>query len=148
MDVIVSLQTIYNFTAMVIVKKSGMKKNKKKVIPEVHILGDLHDVRNLVEAVNKKKTIVLFHDGEQDDFYLEIEGKIRQILQEDISRLEKDYRLIAFTFFPGRKKTEEVTGDKPDEEVPEKKEKKKKAEKKEEKDPPAKKEKKKKEKAK
>jgi len=85
-----------------------MKKSKKskKSLPQVHILGDLQDVKNLVSAVNKKRTIVLFHDGEQDSFYLEFEGEIREISQKDISRLEKDYKLILFSFFPSLKKVE------------------------------------------
>ncbi|MEI6683727.1 MAG: hypothetical protein WCO44_13910 [Bacteroidota bacterium] len=78
-------------------------KKSKKALPQVHILGDLKDVKNLIAAVNKKKTLVLFHDAEQDSFYLEIEDEIREIRQKDISRLEKDYRLILFSFFPSRK---------------------------------------------
>ena len=72
-------------------KKYGMKttKKSKKSLPQVHILGDLQDVKNLVSAVNKKKTIVLFHNGEQDLFYLEIGDEVREIRQKDISRLEK-----------------------------------------------------------
>ena len=85
-----------------------MKKSKKSktILPQVHILGDLKDVANLVTAVNKKKAIVLFHDAEQDSFYLEIAGEIQEIRQKDISRLEKDYKLILFSFFPSRKKVE------------------------------------------
>lgn len=85
-----------------------MKKHKKSktILPQVHILGDLQDVANLVAAVNKKKAIVLFHDAEQDVFYLEIAGEIQEIRQKDISRLEKDYKLILFSFFPSRKKVE------------------------------------------
>ena len=81
-------------------------KEPKKSLPQVHILGDLKDVKNLVSAVNKKRSLVLFHDGEKDSFYLEIEDKIRKIRQKDISRLEKDYRLILFSFFPGLKKVD------------------------------------------
>ena len=98
----------------------------------MHILGDLQDVKNLVSAVNKKKAIVLFHDGEQDSFYLEIEDEIREIRQKDISRLEEDYKLIIFSFFPSRKKVELLPeeepvvkdADKPETDAPEKKEKK------------------------
>ena len=90
-------------------------KKTKKVLPQVHILGDLKDVKNLIAAVNKKKTIVLFHDAEQDSFYLEIEDEIREIRQKDISHLEKDYRLILFSFFPSLKKSEPTPEAKPGE---------------------------------
>ncbi len=86
-------------------------RKSKKSLPQVHILGDLQDVKNLVSAVNKKKTIVLFHNGEQDLFYLEIGDEVREIRQKDISRLEKDYKLILFSFFPSRKKVEPIKED-------------------------------------
>ncbi|MEI7661839.1 MAG: hypothetical protein WCK34_06570 [Bacteroidota bacterium] len=88
-------------------------KKSKKSLPQVHILGDLQDVKNLVSAVNKKRTIVLFHDGELDSFYLEFEGEISEIRQNDISRLEKDYKLIIFSFFPSRKKVEPLMENEP-----------------------------------
>jgi hypothetical protein len=85
-----------------------MKKNKKQkqILPEVHVLGDLEDVKNLVSGVNKKKTIVVFQDGEQGSYFLEIEGEIQMILPADITELEKEYRLIFFSFFPSRKRNE------------------------------------------
>jgi hypothetical protein len=94
-------------------------KKQKKILPEVHILGDLQDVKNLISGVNKKKTLVIFQDGEQESFYLEIEGKFQQILQTDITLLEKEYRLIFFSFFPGRKKVDPLTEEKPEEQEPE-----------------------------
>ena len=94
------------------------RKKSKKSLPPVHILGDLQDVKNLVSAVNKKKTIVLFHDGEQDSFYLEFSGEIREIHHKDFSRLEKDYKLIIFSFFPSRKKAEPVVEEEPAKQEP------------------------------
>ncbi len=88
-------------------------RKSKKNLPQVHILGDLQDVKNLVSAVNKKRTIVLFHDGEQDLFYLEIDDEIREIRQKDISRLEKDYKLIIFSFFPSRKNVQQLKEEEP-----------------------------------
>ena len=81
-------------------------KKKKKNLPEVHILGDLKDVKSLISCLNKKKTIVIFHDGEQDSFYLEIDGKFQQVLQGEFAQLEKEYKLVVFSFFPSRKKVE------------------------------------------
>ncbi len=86
-------------------------KESKKSLPQVHILGDLKDVKNLVSAVNKKRSLVLFHDGDQDSFFLEIEDKIRKIRQKEIARMEKDYKLIIFSFFPSHKKDEPLTED-------------------------------------
>jgi len=83
-------------------------KKQKRVLPEVHILGDLQDVKNLISSLNKKKTIVVFHDGEQDSFYLEIDGKFQQVLQNEFAQLEKEYKLILFSFFPSRKKVEPI----------------------------------------
>jgi hypothetical protein len=85
-----------------------MKANKKqkKALPEVHILGDLQDVKKLVSGVNKKKTIVVFKDGDEGSIYLEIEGKFQQIQLKDLKYLEKEYKLIYFSFFPSRKKVE------------------------------------------
>ena len=88
-------------------------KESKKILPQVHILGDLKDVKNLVLAVNKKKSLVLFHDADQDSFYLEIEDKIRKLRHKEIARLEKDYKLIIFSFFPGRKETAQIEKEKP-----------------------------------
>ena len=108
-------------------------KKQKKGPPKVQILGDLQDVKIRISSRNKKKTIVVFHDGEADSFYLEIDGKFQQILQNDFGQLEKEYKLILFSFFPSRKKVEPVTEVMPEEQAsetaltgePEKKEKKK-----------------------
>lgn len=99
-----------------------MKKIKKNMVifPEVHIQGDLQDVKTLVAGVNKKKTIVLFRDGEQETLYLEFDGKIRQIMQDDLNELKKDYRLIFFTFFPSQKKNIPPKEEKQAAEIPEK----------------------------
>jgi len=88
-------------------------KKQKKNLPEVHIIGDLQDIKNLVSGVNKKKTIVVFQDGEEGSYYLEIDGKIQMILKDDITELEKEYKLIYFSFFPSRKKTEPVIEEEP-----------------------------------
>ena len=114
---------------------------QKKTLPEVHILGDLQDVKNLIAGVNKKKSLVIFQDEEQDSFYLEIEGKFQQILQTDITLLEKEYRLIFFSFFPSRKKVEPII-EEPAETIKEEKKEKKVKEKKEKKKPKSKKKKK------
>jgi hypothetical protein len=87
-----------------------MKKSKKqkKTIPEVHILGDLQDIKTLVAGVNKKKTLVIFQDREEGSYYLEVDGEIQMILKEDIKELEKEYKLIFFSFFPSQKISEPV----------------------------------------
>jgi hypothetical protein len=87
-------------------------KKQIKDLPEVHIHGDLKDVKKLIEGVNKKKTLVIFKDGDEGAVYLEIEGKFRPILQKDIDKLKKDYRLIYFSFFPSLKKAEPVAEEK------------------------------------
>jgi|WetSurMetagenome_2_1015567.scaffolds.fasta_scaffold1159134_1 hypothetical protein len=99
-----------------------MKKSKKQkqILPEVHVLGDLQDVKNLVSGVNKKKTIVVFQDKEQGSYFLEIEGEIQMILPADITELEKEYRLIFFYFFPSRKRNETLVEEKTVPEEPEK----------------------------
>ena len=84
------------------------KKKQKEIFPEVHIHGDLQDVKYLIDGVNKKRTIVVFKDGEEGSFYLEIDGEIQKIITEEIPELEKDYRLIFFSFFPGLKKAAPV----------------------------------------
>ncbi|MEI7897945.1 MAG: hypothetical protein WCJ26_12985 [bacterium] len=81
-------------------------KKTKKILPAVHILGDLKDVKNLISILNKKKTLVIFHDGDQDNFYLEIDGKFNLIRQNDFAQLEKEYKIVLFSFFPGQKKVE------------------------------------------
>lgn len=95
-----------------------------KGLPEVHILGDLKDVKKLISGVNRKKTLVLFQDGEEGSFYLESEGKLQPILQKGINHLAKEYRLIFFSFFPGRKKSEPIIEEQPESVKPEVKEKK------------------------
>jgi hypothetical protein len=100
-----------------------------KGLPEVHILGDLKDVKKLISSVNRKKTLVIFQDGDEGSFHLEIEGKFQPILQSGINQLAKEYRLIFFTFFPSRKKVEPIIEEQPELIKPEKKEKKEKKEK-------------------
>ncbi len=104
-----------------------------KGLPEVHILGDLKEVKKLISGVNKKKTLVIFQDGDEGSFYLEIEKKFQSILQKDINQLAKDYRLIFFSFFPSRKKVEPIIDDQPELMMPEKKEKREKGKKEEKK---------------
>lgn len=87
-------------------------KKKKKILPEVHILGDLEDVKNLVSGVNKKKTVVIFRDGDQETFHVEDEGEFKSILPDDIAYLQKKYKLIFFSFFPSRKKIVGLTEEK------------------------------------
>jgi len=83
-----------------------MKKEKKMNLPEVHILGDLKDVKNLITSIEKKKSLVIFVNGEQESFYVETDGKIELISQKGIKRLEKKFKLVLFSFFPSRKKIE------------------------------------------
>ena len=92
-----------------------------KGLPEVHILGDLKDVKKLISGVNKKKTLVIFQDGDEGSFYLEIEKKFQPILHKDINQLSKEYRLIFFSFFPSRKKVEPINEEQPELIKPEKK---------------------------
>ncbi len=108
-----------------------MKKIQKLILPEVHILGDLEDVKNLVSGINKKKVILIFQDGDQGLFYLAGKKKIKLIEQKDITKLEKKFQVIFLSFFPSRKKVEPMTEEKIEEPVPapEKEEKKKKKEK-------------------
>jgi len=99
-------------------------KKQKKILPEVHILGDLEDAKILVSGINKKKTLIVFKDGEQGILYSEIEGEINQIAQEEIAIMEKDHRLIFFSFFPSQKKVIPVIEESPVVQEPEKEEKK------------------------
>jgi hypothetical protein len=99
-------------------------KKLLKGLPEVHILGDLKDVKELITGVNRKKTLVIFQDGDEGSFYLEIENKFQPILQKDINQLAKEYRLIFFSFFPSRKKVEPIIEEQPEPIKTEKKEKK------------------------
>ena len=112
-----------------------MKKTKKLILPEVHILGDLEDVKNLVSGINKKKTILILQDGDQGLFYMVGKKKIKLTEQKDITKLEKKFQVIFLSFFPSRKKVEPVTEENHEEPVPapEPKEKKKKKEEKPEK---------------
>jgi len=80
------------------------RKKHKLILPDVHILGDLQDVQNLVAGVNKKKTVVIFRDAEQGLHYAEIDGEIQQFPLELINNLGKEYRFIFFDFFPGKKR--------------------------------------------
>ena len=94
-----------------------MKKINKVILPEVHILGDLEDVKNLVSGINKKNVILIFQDGDQGLFYLTGKKKIKLIGQKDITKLEKKFQTIFLSFFPSRKKVEPVTEEKPEEPV-------------------------------
>ncbi len=97
-----------------------MKKQKKE-LPGVHILGDLKDVKKLIAGLNKKKTVVVFQDGDEGVFYLELKGKFQPVTPKDLNHLAKDYRLVYFSFFPSRKKTEPVVQEPPQLIIPEKK---------------------------
>ena len=105
-------------------QKMKADKKPKKILPEVHILGDLQDAKNLLSVIRKKKRIMIFRDGELDTFYTGVKGEIKQISQNEITNLEKDHRLVFFSFFPGRKKAEPLMEIKPDVLKPEKTEKK------------------------
>ncbi|MFZ4520287.1 MAG: hypothetical protein ACOYNC_01200 [Bacteroidales bacterium] len=107
-------------------------KKQIKGLPEVHILGDMEDVIKLISGLNKKKTLVIFQDGDDGLFYLEMEGKFQEVVQKDLNHLAKEYRLIFFTFFPSRKKVEPSKEEEPELIKPETKEKKEKVKKKEE----------------
>lgn len=73
-------------------------------MPEVHILGDVEDVLALVKGLNKKNVIVVFKNEDQGTFHLEMKGKIEEILPDDITMLEKEFKIVYFSFFPGRKR--------------------------------------------
>jgi hypothetical protein len=98
-----------------------MKTNKKhkKILPEVHIFGDLQDARKLVTDFSKKKTKVVFRDGDLGKFYSGIKKDVNEILQDEIHKMEKDHRLIFVSFFPGQKKAEPLTEEKTDLHEPE-----------------------------
>ena len=131
--IVFSLKILFN--SINFEKKIKMKKIKKMSLPEVHILGDLEDVKNLVSGINKKKVMLIFQDGDLGLFYLVGKKKNKLIEQKDITKLEKKFQVIVISFFPSRKKVEPVIEETPAEPVPapEKEEKKKKKEKKPEK---------------
>ena len=97
-----------------------MSQKQKMIMAEVHIPGDLQDAQNIVSALKKKKSLVVLKNGEQGEFYLEIKGEMRPIKEKELVKLEKEYRLIFFSFFPGQKIAEPVTGCLPDATEPEK----------------------------
>ena len=76
------------------------KKKQKKSVPAVHILGDLGDVKKLVEIVSKKKSVVIFRHGTAGTCYADIEKVMVEYTKTDIAVLEKDFRVIYFDFFP------------------------------------------------
>lgn len=79
------------------------KKKQKKSVPAVHILGDLGAVKNLVEIVSKKKSVVIFRHGTTGTCYADIEKVMVEYTKTDIAVLEKDFRVIYFDFFPVEK---------------------------------------------
>lgn len=79
------------------------KKKYKKSLPGVHIQGDLEDVKKLVEVVSKKKSVVIFRNGNDGTCYADIEKIMVEYSKTDITRLEKDFRIIYFDFFPESK---------------------------------------------
>jgi hypothetical protein len=85
-------------------------KKHKKTVPAVHIQGDLDDVKKLVEVVSKKKSVVIFRNSVNDTCYVDIEKNMVEYTKTDIARLEKDFRVIYFDFFPKKKsiKTETI----------------------------------------
>jgi len=85
---------------------------QKLIFPEVHILGDLEDVINLVSKINKKKVVLIFQDGDQGMFYLKGKKKFKLIDQKDMTKLKKKFQILILSFFPSRKKVEPVTEEK------------------------------------
>jgi len=79
------------------------KKKHNKSVPDVHIQGDLEDVKKLVEVVSKKKSVVIFRNGDDGTCYADIEKIMVEYSKTDITRLEKDFRIIYFDFFPVKK---------------------------------------------
>ena len=79
------------------------KKKHKKAVPEVHIQGDLEAVKKLVEVVSKKKSVVIFRNGNDGTCYADIEKIMVEYTKTDIARLEKEFRIIYFDFFPVKK---------------------------------------------
>jgi len=76
-------------------------KNKtKEQLPQVQIRGNLKDVRKLIKQVNKKRSVVIFRDAENDLLFVEYDKKIIELSAKDISALENKHRLIYFDFFP------------------------------------------------
>jgi hypothetical protein len=89
-------------------------KKQKKILPEVHILGDLKDAAKFVSIICKKKRVIIFQDGEKGTFHAIVKGKASQIQPKEITKLEKDYKLVYISFFPRSKKNEAVTEVAPD----------------------------------
>jgi len=79
------------------------KKKHNKSVPDVHIQGDLEDVKKLVEVVSKKKSVVIFRNGNDGTCYADIEKIMVEYSKTDLTRLEKDFRIIYFDFFPVKK---------------------------------------------
>ena len=82
------------------------EKKEKKSVADVHVLGDLKDVAKLVDLVNRKKTLVIFRNGEDGSLYAEVDRSIIRYASEDVDKLKKNYRIVYFDFFPSQKKTE------------------------------------------
>jgi hypothetical protein len=79
------------------------KKKHKKAVPKVHVFGDLEDVKKLVEVVSKKKSVVIFRNGDNGTCYADVEKVMVEYTKTDIVRLEKDFRVIYFDFFPEKR---------------------------------------------
>jgi Mg-chelatase subunit ChlI len=104
-------------------------KNKtKEQLPQVQIRGNLKDVRKLIKQVNKKRSVVIFRDAENDLLFVEYDKKIIELSAKDISALENKHRLIYFDFFPSAAENQ-VKGEKKDKKKDKKKEKKQKSDK-------------------
>jgi hypothetical protein len=84
------------------------KSKQQTNLPEVHILGDLKSVEYLIKTLNKKKTFVLFRDGDTGACFTEIDGKIRELSDKKVAKLIKNERVVFLDFFSGGKKSEPI----------------------------------------
>ena len=89
------------------------KKKHRRPVPKVQITGDLRDVKKLVDVVSKKKTVVIFRNCDNGTCYADIEKTMVEYTKTDLSRLEKEYRIVFFDFSPGNKAAKPAPEKKP-----------------------------------
>ena len=82
-------------------------KNKKKetvVTTDLHIHGDLADASSLIAQLSRKKTIIVYRNGEDGSLFTSDKKKPVQRSVEELTEMYKSQRMVYADFFPSRKK--------------------------------------------
>ena len=84
--------------------KNENQEKETVVTPDLHIHGDLADASSLIAQLSRKKTVIVYRNGEDGSLFTSGKKEPVKRSAEELTEMNKSQRLLYADFFPSRKK--------------------------------------------